>query len=144
MHTQIDVVYDGEALRPSHPLDLWPHRHYSVTITEQTLDSVNPLSTGSHPVSAEDAERISIEHAWRIYDNRLKALLEPEYNGKVVAVDLETEDYEVAPRSLPAWKALKARHPYGQFVFLVVGPVSPDSLLTRRLNRTIPRKEAET
>src|SRR5258708_6894524 len=143
MQTEIDVVYDGEALRPSRPLDLRTNQHYSITITDETSQTVDPLSSGPPLVSAAGSERISEELAWSIYDNRLRPLLEPEHNGKVVAVDLRSEDYEVATRSLPAWKALKARRPEGQIVFIVIGPVNQDSPLARRLNRTIPRKEAD-
>jgi hypothetical protein len=32
MSITVDMVYDGEVLRPDKPLDLTPHVHYSVTI----------------------------------------------------------------------------------------------------------------
>jgi hypothetical protein len=34
MSITIDVVYDGETLRPREPLSLTPNRHYSVTIED--------------------------------------------------------------------------------------------------------------
>ena len=34
MARTVDVVFDGEVLRPEEPLDLEPNRHYRVTIEE--------------------------------------------------------------------------------------------------------------
>jgi hypothetical protein len=36
MARTVDVVFDGEVLRPEEPLDLEPNRHYRVTIEEPT------------------------------------------------------------------------------------------------------------
>jgi len=42
MSITIDVVFDGEVLRPQQPLELTPNQHYSITIeTESESTSVN-------------------------------------------------------------------------------------------------------
>ncbi|MGO8671396.1 MAG: hypothetical protein ACLQVD_08555, partial [Capsulimonadaceae bacterium] len=132
MQTIINVVYDGKALWPSYPLELPPNSHFSVTIDS----NVQPAKEMPSPEAAVDQETRDI--VWQIYDSRLKSLLEPQHNGEIVALDLDTQDYEVAPRSIPAWDALKARRPNGRIVLIDIGPVTEHHLLTRRLNRVIP------
>ena len=68
------------------------------------------------------------EAAWRLYDAKLKHLFEPQYYGQVVAVDLDTEDYEVAKRSASAWRALKARRPNARIVVIDIGLVKLNDL----------------
>ncbi len=45
MKRTVNVVFDGEVLRPDEPLDLEPNRSYQVTIEEQevTGDELYPL-----------------------------------------------------------------------------------------------------
>ena len=49
-----------------------------------------------------------------IYQNRLKELLEPSSRDKLVAIDVESEDYEVADETLDAMDRLLERHPEAQ------------------------------
>lgn len=67
-----------------------------------------------------------------IYENRLKALLEPERNGEKVAIHIESGDHEVAPFTGAAVRALRTTHPTGQVVTLSIGP-QPDYGLAARL-----------
>lgn len=47
-----------------------------------------------------------------IYQNQLRALLEtPENIGRLVSIDVETGDYEVADDLLVSGKRLQERHP---------------------------------
>ena len=49
-----------------------------------------------------------------IYDNKLKSVLEPQFNGQVAAIHLDTGDYEAAKNSPWAYqKAYAPRHPDG-------------------------------
>lgn len=82
--------------------------------------------------SDEEMNRIS-EAGRAIYDDKLKATLEPEHNGKVVAIHLDSEDYELARNSPTASKALRARRPTGLIYVTDVGPARMDSLTYRML-----------
>ncbi len=58
-----------------------------------------------------------------IYDARLRAILEPEHNGKVVAIHVDSGDYAVARNSPLARRALRARRPEGMILTTDIGPV---------------------
>ena len=72
-----------------------------------------------------------------IYDQTLKAFLEPQYNGKIVAIHLDSEDYEVASNSPTATRALRARHSSGLMMITDIGPARIDSLTLRMLGSQI-------
>ena len=47
-----------------------------------------------------------------IYENHLRALLETEENiGKIVSIDIESGDYEIADDLVAAGRRLQQRHP---------------------------------
>ncbi len=77
-------------------------------------------------------EKLSNE-AWEIYNRKLKAVLEPEYLGKIVAIHHDTEDYEVGTGSSQTHFALRARHPQGMISTLDIGPVDPYDTLSLRM-----------
>jgi hypothetical protein len=56
-----------------------------------------------------------------IYDRDILPKLRPEDRGKIVAVDTETGDYELAPDELTAAHGLRARRPDAQIWFRRVG-----------------------
>lgn len=85
------------------------------------------MSTTSAIPSQEELERLSAKGR-AIYDQTLKAVLEPRYNGQVVAIHLDTGNYEVAKNSPTASRALRARHPVGLMMVTDVGPARIDSL----------------
>ena len=62
------------------------------------------------------------QKALTIYETHLKAVLEPEYNGKVVAVHVDSGDYIVADTHTTAGKAMDDLHLEGLFVTLTIGP----------------------
>lgn len=104
-------------------LDLTPNMHYLITI----VDGPPAVNSNGEPLNAEpepDAQSLTDE-AWQLYDEKLKILLEPQFLGQVVAVDLDSEGYEVAKRSALAWRPLKVRRPNAGIVVLDIGPVSP-------------------
>ncbi len=50
-----------------------------------------------------------------IYDSRLRALLETDENiGKIVSIDIESGDYEIADDLLVAGRRLQKRRPEAQ------------------------------
>lgn len=55
------------------------------------------------------------------YDRVLRAELEPEHNGKFLALEVETGDYELGDSQLEALDRAEARHPDCVFYILRVG-----------------------
>ena len=51
------------------------------------------------------------ERGQKIYDEKLKAILEPSNNGKFVAIEIETGDYFVADTLLEALQRAKEKYP---------------------------------
>ena len=62
-----------------------------------------------------DAGRYSIEEVCgrgeRIYEERIKSLVEPQENGRFIVIDIESGDYEIADDSLVAEDRLQERRP---------------------------------
>jgi hypothetical protein len=70
-----------------------------------------------------------------IYDSRLKSLLEPEQNGKAVAIHVDTEDYIVHENWALATRLMRERHPDGAIFTLFIGPpMESEIMLANRLN----------
>lgn len=58
-----------------------------------------------------------------LYDDKLKTLLEPELNGKAVAIHVESGDYVVADSHSEAARLLLRNHTLdGRIVILTIGP----------------------
>lgn len=69
-----------------------------------------------------------------IYETKLKPVLEPQEDGKFVAIHVDTEDYAVAPASGQATRALLRRHPIdGRVVVRKIGPEPEYGLLARMI-----------
>ena len=62
-----------------------------------------------------DAGKYSIDEVCgrgeRIYEERIKALVEPQENGRFIVIDIESGDYEIDADSLAAEDRLQARRP---------------------------------
>lgn len=73
-------------------------------------------------IAEEELDRLSrIGHA--LYDEKLKAILEPRYNGQDVAIHLDTGDYEVGSRASKPHFKLRDRHPEGGMIMVTdIGP----------------------
>lgn len=67
--------------------------------------------------SKEDAARRGDE----IYDREVRSQLEPQHNGEVVAIDLDTGEWEVDPDQDTAADRLEARLPDAQIIVMRVG-----------------------
>ena len=70
-----------------------------------------------------------------IYESRLKALLEPEHLGEVVAIYVDTGEYAVAASSPDALRAMRRLQPSGLLFLYTVGPAEDLGLVQR-----MPRK----
>lgn len=57
----------------------------------------------------------------RIYEQKLRSVLEPQFNGQFVAIDVESEDYEVAMEARDASNRLRERLPDAQVLVERVG-----------------------
>jgi hypothetical protein len=71
----------------------------------------------SQDLSGDEIVRLGGE----IYDRRLKNVLEPQQNGRFVAIAVEDGDYEVGDTSLEADLTLRQRHPEAVFFVARVG-----------------------
>ena len=57
----------------------------------------------------------------RIYETLIYPKIKPEDNGKIVAIDIETEDFEMDANEIAACDRLEKRHPDAQIWMLRVG-----------------------
>ena len=67
------------------------------------------MSTTTMVPSEEELELLSAKGN-AIYDQTLKAILEPRYNGYEVAIHLDSGDYEVASSACPPARGLDYDH----------------------------------
>ena len=56
-----------------------------------------------------------------IYQTQIRPQVEADNHGKIVAIDLETGDFEVDAREIAACNRLEARHPDAQIWIVRVG-----------------------
>lgn len=70
--------------------------------------------------NTEPADALS-ESGQRLYDERLRALLEPEHTGEFVAIEPETEQYFLGDTGLAALRAGRSELPGKLFYLLRVG-----------------------
>jgi hypothetical protein len=61
------------------------------------------------------------ERGVQIYESRLRAVIEPQFHGQFVAIDVETEDYEVANEAAVASNRLWVRRPDSQVLIERIG-----------------------
>lgn len=91
-------------------------------------------------MTEEEMERLG-ERADAIYNERLKALLEPEHNGKVVGIHVESGEYALGKRFPDAMRAIRRQRPEGFIVTMSVGPQQPDPTLDRILAQRFGRTD---
>jgi hypothetical protein len=75
------------------------------------------MSTARPSLTNEEVARRGDE----IYNRLLRARLEPDQNGKIIAIDVDSEDYEVGTDVLDVAHRLRARRPDALIYFLRVG-----------------------
>ncbi len=77
------------------------------------------------------------EHARRgneIYEHRLRVQLEPDNYGKIVAIDIDTGEHEVADDVISASQLLLARLPDAQIWCVRIGHLAVHRFGPRTLN----------
>ena len=67
--------------------------------------------------SKEEHARLGTE----IYEQRIRHQVEADHQGGIVAIDIETGDFEIAPKLLDAAQSLRVRHPAAQIWAVRVG-----------------------
>lgn len=92
------------------------------------------LETAPHPfMGMTDGEHEALSNrGLAIYEEKLRPLLEPEFDNKFVAIHVESEDYEVDTYSGGAMRAIRKRHPQGFLVIMKIGS-GPEWGLAARL-----------
>lgn len=71
---------------------------------------------------------VHAEMAEKIYTSTIKPKVDPTHFGRVVAIDVDSGDYEIADDSREASMSLRARRPESQTFCRRIGP---DSAVTR-------------
>lgn len=56
-----------------------------------------------------------------VYERTIRPLVEAEYHGKVVAIDVDTGAYAIAETALDAARRLQQQHPEAEIWFVRVG-----------------------
>jgi hypothetical protein len=74
----------------------------------------------SMPHARLSADEI-VERGKQIYEERLRALVEPGNEGRLLVIDVETGDYELADDLLSAGDRLHARHPGAALYSMRIG-----------------------
>jgi len=80
-------------------------------------ETVNDYITHSSTTSAAD-------RGVAIYLSKLKSVLEPEHNGEVVAIHIDSGDYVLDKSSGRAMRAMRNVHPDGQLLLHTIGVVN--------------------
>ena len=75
------------------------------------------------------------ERGRRIYQSKLPELLESGFKGLFVAIDVLSEEYEVAEEARDAGERLRARHPDAQVLVERIGYPAAFSALCSRSRR---------
>ena len=86
------------------------------------------ISAANQPRPLSELSR----RALTFYRENLQSVLEPEQEGKGIAIHPDTGDYVVAETPTHASRAMRLRHPAGSYVTMRIGP-SPDYALISRL-----------
>jgi len=68
------------------------------------------------------AEIDRLDEGEEIYNRKLKKKLEPKYNGKIVAIEVESAKYFIGDSVVEAGQKAKATFPEKIFFFMRIGP----------------------
>jgi hypothetical protein len=61
------------------------------------------------------------ERAQRLYEEKIRSIVEPMHSGEYLVLDVEAEDYEVDADRRRALERAEAKHPGGLFYILRIG-----------------------
>lgn len=77
--------------------------------------------TPNPPIFWTEEEQDELTNRGLAIYEKLKPVLEPEYDRKFVAIHVETEDYEVASSTGNAMRAIRKRHAEGFLLMMKIG-----------------------
>lgn len=85
------------------------------------------------PLIQEHEERFAevARRGMEIYERKLRALLEPEQNGRAVAIHPDSGEYVVADTLPEARRLLRERHPDGMTTSRTIGAAADEDTLRR-------------
>ena len=96
-------------------------------------------------IGEEEAEARERQEASRrglaLYETRLKAKLEPDYDNQFIAIHPDSEDYEVADSRGNALRAIRRTHPAGRLLLMKIGS-EPEYGLAARILMSEMRERA--
>lgn len=81
---------------------------------------------------AEETDE-KMQKARTLYESKLKAKLEPEFNNKFIAIEPDTEAYAIADSSGNAMRAMHKTHPSKPVLLMKIGPEPETELAVRIL-----------
>ncbi len=96
----------------------------------------------SHQITSQPQLSEVSRHGLEIYDTALRSVLEPEFNGQVVAIDVQSGDHAVADTSPAAMRALRQRRPQAVLLIRTIGPETRHGLVARVLEAPLPSDAA--
>lgn len=98
-------------------------------------------------MTTEEAEKIASVLDWTgregfsditrrglaVYDTKLKAELEPEYNNQFIAIEPDSEEYAIADSTGNAMRAMRKTHRAKRLLLMKIGPEPEYGLAARIL-----------
>jgi hypothetical protein len=72
----------------------------------------------AHPRYSSDE---IVERGQALYDQKIRAKVEPQHNGKFMVLDIETGEFEIDADSVAALERAEAKHPDPALFLLRVG-----------------------
>jgi len=95
------------------------------------------MSTSVAAASVDQTEQRNemdekMQKARTLYESKLKAELEPEFNNKFIAIEPDTEAYAIADSSGNAMRAMYKTHPAKPVLLMKIGP-EPETELAIRI-----------
>jgi hypothetical protein len=66
-----------------------------------------------------------------LYNERLKSLLEPTYNGKAIAINVETGEYLIADDLPDARRLFREKYATPNGITMIIGPETDTLMLAR-------------
>jgi hypothetical protein len=95
------------------------------------------MNTSTHPPLQSAGVIAALEELSRmgsaIYDDRLRAILEPDCNGKFVAIHVDSGDYTVGRSSGETMRAMHKLHADSRLLVMKIGPEPEYGLAARIL-----------
>ena len=105
-------------------------------------------------MTTEEADQIAAQLGWTeredyndltrrglaLYESRLQARLELKYNNRFIAIEPDTEEYEIADSTGNAMRALRKRQVAGPLLLMKIGPEPEHGLAARFLAADMMQK----